>query len=298
MPKISTLMSVYNGDRYLEAAVDSILAQTFKDFEFIIINDGSSDRSLSILESYAKQDDRLRLINQQNSGLTKSLNKALALSCGELIARMDADDIAMPERFERQVEYLETHPKCVIVGCEVLQIDMDGDPICEMGVAQSHKQIETELLKGCGGAIRHPAVMMRREPLMAIGGYREKFKMTEDLDLFLRLAERGELANLPEVLLHYRLHLNSVNFTKAQQQTQEVIAVLEEAYKNRNLNVPVKLPSWRFKETKPIDSHRTWTQMALEAGNMATAKKHAFIALSQKPISRQSWKLLFRTLKP
>jgi glycosyltransferase involved in cell wall biosynthesis len=291
-------MSVYNGDRYLEKAVDSILAQTFKDFEFIIINDGSSDRSLSILENYAKQDDRIRLIDQQNSGLTKSLNKSLALSCGEFIARMDADDIAMPERFERQIEYLETHPQCVIVGSEVLQIDMDGDAICEMGISQNHKKIEAELLAGCGGAIRHPAAMMRREPLIAIGGYREKFKMTEDLDLFLRLAECGELANLPEVLLHYRLHLGSVNFTKAQQQTQEVIAVLEEAYKSRNLDVPVKLPSWRFKETKPIDSHRTWTQMALSAGNMATAKKHAFLALWQKPISRQSWQLLFRTLKP
>jgi glycosyltransferase involved in cell wall biosynthesis len=297
-PKVSVVMSVYNGFRYLRQSIESILNQTFTEFEFIIVNDGSTDRSLEVLESYAKQDNRIRLINQQNMGLTKSLNKAIAIARSDLIARMDADDISMPERFERQIEYLENHPECLAVGCEVLQIDRDGAPICKMGIPLSHEEIEAKLLKGNGGVIRHPAVMIRRDALLAIGCYRETFETAQDLDLFLRLGQKGQLANLPDVLLEYRLHLESVNYSEYERQAHDVLAILEDAYKNRGLEVPVKLPPWRFKGTKPIDSHRTWTQMALEAGNVATAKKHAFLALLQKPISRQSWKLLFRTLKP
>lgn len=290
-------MSVYNGDRYLTEAVESILAQTFTDFEFIIINDGSTDKSLAILEGYAKQDKRIRLINQQNIGLAKSLNKAISLAKGELIARMDADDIALPERFERQVEYLDRNPDCLALGCDVLQIDMDGAPICKMGLPLSHEKIEAELLQGHGGAVRHPAVMMRRDMVVKIGSYREKFQMTEDLDLFLRLAEMGRLANLPDTLLEYRLHLSSVNFAKHQKQAQEVVRVLEEAYASRGLREPVRLPPWRFKQPTPEANHRTWAEMALNDGNLATARKHAFLALTKKPYSRQSWKMMLRTIK-
>ena len=159
------------------------------------------------------------------------------------------------------------------------------------------EKIEALLLKGNGGAIRHPAVMLRGETLITIGKYREKFQTAQDLDLFLRLAQRGRLANLSNTLLNYRLHLDSINFAKYSIQTQNIIAVLKEAYRDRSLDDTIKFPSWRFKNYQPWEHHRTWTNMALRAGNVNTARKHAFLVLSQKPVSRHSWKLVFETLK-
>src|SRR4051812_26679567 len=124
-PTVSVLMAVYNGEQYLREAVNSILSQTFKDFEFIIIDDGSTDRSPELLASYARADSRVKLISRPNKGLTKSLNEGLHAARGEFVARMDGDDISLPERFERQVSYLREHPEVVLVGSRVEFIDPD-----------------------------------------------------------------------------------------------------------------------------------------------------------------------------
>lgn len=297
MPKISTIMSVYNAERYLSKSIESILKQTLDDFEFIVVNDGSTDRSSVILEYYVSQDSRIRLINQENKGLTKSLNKALALATGDYIARMDADDISMPERFELQLDFLENNPSCVAVSSDVLQIDLDGDPISRMGVLLSHAEIEAELLKGKGGVLRHPAVLMRSEALIAIDGYRDSYTTAQDLDLFLRLTEKGQLANLPDVLLEYRLHLESVNFSRYQRQTTDVIAILSDAYKARDLEMPKGLFKERSKERDSNACQQAWARMALGAGNLSTARKHAFQSLWNSPFSHKSWEVLLRTLK-
>ncbi len=124
-PKVSVIMSVYNGDKYLREAIESILNQTFTDFEFIIVNDGSTDNSLEIIESY--DDERIKTINnKKNIGLTKSLNKALKFAKGKYIARQDADDVSLPNRFEKQVEYLDSHPEVALVGTSVYLIDENG----------------------------------------------------------------------------------------------------------------------------------------------------------------------------
>jgi glycosyltransferase involved in cell wall biosynthesis len=297
MPRLSVLMSVYNADRYITRAIASILSQTFKDFEFIIIDDGSTDKSLSILAKHAREDERIRIVCRHNTGLAKALNEALRLAKGEFIARMDADDIAMPERFERQIQYLENHPNCFALGCGVLKIDVDGDPINLMHLSQSHEEIETRLLKGDGGALSHPAAMMRRNAVLEVSGYREKFKMTEDLDLFLRLAQKGQLANLPDTLLHYRLHPKSVNFTKYNEQTQEVKLVLEEAYKSRGLQMPDNLLEHRFVQRTIVSYHHEWANMALRSGNLATARKHAILALYKAPFSSSLWRMVIHTIK-
>src|SRR4051794_24772902 len=112
-PPISVLLAVYNGGRYLRAAVDSILTQTFTDFEFIIIDDGSTDGSLATLREFAQRDPRINLVSRPNKGLTVTLNEGIALARGEFLARMDADDIALPQRFEKQIAYLRDHPECV-----------------------------------------------------------------------------------------------------------------------------------------------------------------------------------------
>jgi glycosyltransferase involved in cell wall biosynthesis len=299
MSKLSIIMSVYNSECYVNKSVESILTQTFKNFEFIIINDGSTDKSLEILEYYARQDNRIKLINQENIGLVKSLNKGLKISQGNFIARMDADDISKPERFEKQIEYLKNHPNCVIVGCEVLQIDMDGAPICNMGIPLSHEEIDAGLLLGRGGDIRHPAVMMRRDAVLKLGGYREQFKTAEDLDLFLRLAEQGKLANLSDILLEYRLHLGSVNFSKSEQQRQEVITVLEEAYARRSLEIPEKVVAManHSRQLTPAYHHRNWSEAAFLAGYYSTARKHTLLALQKAPFSLDTYKFLYRGIR-
>ena len=209
-PAVSVVMSVWNGERYLPQAVESILEQSFRDFEFIIIDDGSTDGSLRILKGFAARDKRIRLVTRENRGLTISLNESIALAGGEFIARMDADDISLPARFAGQVAYLREHPDCVIVGAEVMLMDQDGDSLCLRGHPQSHDLIDRACLLGRVDALTHPVVMMRKSALEKIGGYNAAIKL-EDLDLFLRLCEVGKAHNLPQVYLRYRQHLQSVN---------------------------------------------------------------------------------------
>ena len=227
-PKVSVVMSVYDGLPYVGAAVESILGQTFEEFEFIIIDDGSTDGSTAVLRRYAAQDDRIRLIVQENRGLTPSLNRGLALAEAPLIARMDADDVCVPERFQEQIDFLEAHPEHVLVGSHVRFIDGTGDPISsdnplyskrnlgDMDLCAEHDAIEQRLLTG-GWAFIHPTVMIRQAAVEQIGGYNPKIVDAEDRDLFIRMAEVGRLANLPGVLLEYRVHGSQVSTTSAVQ---------------------------------------------------------------------------------
>ena len=214
-PQISVIMAVHNGGRYLEVAVESILNQTFRDFEFIIMDDGSTDGSGEVLRSLSERDSRISLIQQENTGLTKSLNRLLALAKGEYIARMDGDDIATPERLEKQLQAFVENSDLVLLGAEVELITEDG---ITLGLrSQPHEEIEIRrrLLLGDGGALTHPVVMFRRDTANAVGGYDERFTTTQDLDLFIRLAEQGRVFNLPEILLKWRQHGGSVNHTKS-----------------------------------------------------------------------------------
>jgi glycosyltransferase involved in cell wall biosynthesis len=214
-PVISVLMSVHNGRRYLAQAVDSILAQTMQDFEFIIIDDGSSDGSAEDLKSYAARDPRIRLSVQENSGLTKALNVGLRLSRGKFIARMDADDVARPERFAKQVDAFLANPKLVILGAEVELISSDGIRLGVRKTARGHSNIRRRLLIGDGAALVHPVVMFRRQAALDVGAYDERFPTGQDLDLFLRLSEIGLVDNLPDTLLYWRQHRDSVNRTRS-----------------------------------------------------------------------------------
>ena len=206
-PLISVCMPVYNAERYVSEAIESVLSQTFKDFEFLILDDGSTDGSLAILKGYAERDPRIRLTSRPNKGLAPTLNELMNQARGEFVARMDADDISLPERLERQADYLRNHPDCVIVGCHALVIDSDGDPICVWFKDSGHEILDAQnLLGNRGTSLCHPAVIMRRQPVLEVGRYYERFRIGEDLDLFPKLSERGRLANLPEALLKYRTH--------------------------------------------------------------------------------------------
>jgi len=290
-------MAVYNGQRYLESAIRSILTQTFRDFEFIIIDDGSKDRSLEILEGLAHMDPRIRLISRPNKGLTVSLNEGLNAARGEFIARMDGDDLALPDRFEKQVAFLRQNPEVVLVGSRVEYIDPEGAPInLKPGMVLTHDEIDAALLRK-GWPIVHPAILMRTATVRSIGGYAEKYQTNQDHDLFLRLAERGKLANLPEVLLKYRQHFDSISLAKSKQQGDTVELILREAYERRGLTLPAGLLQSRSKPMTRLEHHRFWFWQALAAGNVATARKHAIEAIKKQPFSTHSWRIAYCAIR-
>ena len=164
-------MPVYNCEGYLAEAVRSVLSQTLRDFEFLIVDDGSTDHSLPVLRDFAAKDARIRLVSRPNTGITPALNEMIGLARGRYLARMDADDISMPDRFAKQVEYLEAHPECVIVGSRVMLMDPYGSPVAETGHKLTHEEIEHQLLTESGWAMVHPSVMMRRDAVNQVGGY-------------------------------------------------------------------------------------------------------------------------------
>lgn len=199
-PKISVVMSVYDGEKYLREAIDSILNQTFTDFEFIIVNDGSTDSSLEIIQSY--HDDRIRAINNKiNIGLTKSLNNAIREARGEYIARQDADDISLPNRFEEQIKYLAEHPEVALLGTGIYMID-NGGKILGKRIALANPS--KSLLKS--NQFNHGSTMFRREVIAELGGYNELFTYGQDYELWLRMATCHEVKNLRQVLYKLRFH--------------------------------------------------------------------------------------------
>ncbi len=290
-------MSVYNDAKYLPEALDSILNQTFSDFEFVIINDGSTDGSEVILRNYQNRDQRIRLVSRANTGLIAALNEGLTYTRGKYIARMDSDDFAMPERFAKQVAFLDSHPDHVAVGTRVLMIDPTGAPIRLANTLTTHEEIDGANMAGQYGQLSHPAVMFRREAIEKVGVYREEMLYAEDADLFYRFAEIGKLANLPDVLLKYRLHLKSIGHTKTVKQMESAYVALSQAHRRRGLEPP-KAPV--VQDTKPIsvsEIHCKWAWWALNGRNIATARRHAFLGVLRDPFSKYAWKTLLCALR-
>jgi glycosyltransferase involved in cell wall biosynthesis len=211
--RVTVLMPVYNAERYLRPAIDSILSQTFRDFEFLIVNDGSSDNSRKIVESYA--DPRIKLVdNPHNMGLTRTLNRGLGLATGELIARQDADDVSYPDRLRRQVEFLDAHRDTALVGTQTRVIDEDGRPsgLRHYDRCCEYESIRWDLL--FGNSFTHSSVMFRRTIVAEeMGGYDETFKYEQDYDLWSRVACRYRVMNIPLVLVDYRIHPLSMSNT-------------------------------------------------------------------------------------
>jgi glycosyltransferase involved in cell wall biosynthesis len=284
-------------------AVESILGQTFGDFEFLV-EDSSTDGTTEILERYAARDPRIRVEIQPKHGVAAALNGLIDRARGEFIARMDADDVALPERFARQVEHLRAHPECVLVGSRVRIIDLEGDPLCDWCTMQRHEEIESSYLRGARvTAMSHPSVMMRREAVLAVGKYRPS--VVEDIDLFLRLAEYGRIANLPEVLLRYRIHADNVSRTASfgEKLERDLAGVIRDARRRRKLleagDPPAEpAPTEPFRaEPSPTDEHETWAWWALGSGHVSSARKHARRVLSRAPLSLRSWRLMYCALR-
>ena len=222
-PRVTVLMSVYNGERYLRESIESILSQTFQDFEFLIINDGSKDRTRDLILSY--DDPRIRLVdNEQNLGLTRSLNHGMELAEGQLIARQDADDISEPERLARQVAFLDSHGDVALLGTWYKEIDAQGALLGRKELPTQSMEIRWSLLFFC--PFVHSAVMMRKSPMLEqIGFYDESFVYAQDYDLWSRIARRLTVANLPERLLQYRTNPSAMTATYGATVDDEIMRI-------------------------------------------------------------------------
>ena len=296
MPRISVILPVYNASRYLAEAIDSVLSQTFRDFELLILDDGSTDDSTAIAQTAAVKDSRIIVTKGAHRGLVYWLNAGLDLAQGTLIARMDADDISLTNRFESQVRHLDDHPDCCVVGTQALRIDSAGLPIALWRVPERHEDIDSQHMFGHSGGIIHPTVMMRKATVMRAGGYREQFEAAEDFDLFLRLAEQGRLTNLSDALLRYRLHDASVSYSRLATQIESTRKAFEDAWHRRGRVEPLPTDPKRPAPPTMEERHWSWCLDSFAERNFSTARKYAHILWRKHPYEPRRLALLCATL--
>jgi GT2 family glycosyltransferase len=221
-PAASIVLSVYNGERFLARAVQSILGQSMTDIELIVVDDGSTDTTPAILERYAAADPRMVVLHQANGGRAMARNRAFEEARAPVVAVLDADDVALPERLERQHRFLAHHPQVAAVGGGVRFVDEDGRAFPDVTYPLTDGEIRAALEDTT--PLAHSAVMVRKEAWKRVGGYRPLFRLAEDTDLWLRIAEQAELANLPDIVVCYRIHPSQGSAQGVELQTLETIA--------------------------------------------------------------------------
>ncbi len=210
-------MPAYNAERFLAEAIESVLAQTWKDFELIILDDGSQDRTREIAQDYARRDARVRLEAHANIGVAATLNRGLALSASEWVVIMHADDVMMPNRIERQLAFVSAHPELAVASSWVMHINGEGTMIArDNSRLLTHEAVQKLYLANELVGFSHPASILRKSSVQAVGGYREQFRVNEDIDLWNRLLERGyNILVQPDFLLKYRIHDKSASIARA-----------------------------------------------------------------------------------
>lgn len=295
MTRISVLLPLYNGERYIREAVESVLAQSHREFELLVLDDGSTDRSLQIVNALAAGDARVRVISRENRGLVATLNELLAQARSDVIARMDADDVCLPNRFERQLAFLEANPQIVCVGGDVEMIDECGRFLTTLNLPQHDADIQREALKG-HAPLFHPAAMIRTAALRAIEGYRADYWPAEDLDLWLRLGEVGQLANLPKPVLRYRLHGGSISGNNVSRQRDAARRCCESAWQRRGVT-DARFEAgdpWRPAADAP-SQHRFMLRFgwwAFQSGQRSTTLIYGLKAIRHQPLASSGWRLL------
>jgi glycosyltransferase involved in cell wall biosynthesis len=257
-PLVSVVLSVYNGEEYLRESINSILSQTQKDFEFLIIDDASLDGSVDVVTSF--NDSRIRLIrNEENLGLVGSLNKGLAEAKGKYIARMDHDDIADPVRFEMQVTFLELNPNVAVLGTGYKIIGKsDQDVVYQT----NHQEIRWKQLYECH--MLHPSVFLRRE-VIEVNNFRydNRFKHCEDYELWSRISQEYEIANLPDILMQYRLLETSITHKHGQEQKEHSISVRKSLFNYLGLKEINREEVFLFERAAYRDFTLTYTELTV-----------------------------------
>ena len=304
-PTVSVVMGVYNAERTLKAAVESILSQSFSDFELIVVNDGSTDKTQEILADFARRDARVRVVTQTNQGLTRSLILGCELASGRYIARQDADDVSMPDRFMQQVALLEEDSSAVLASCWVEDVSPEGVS-CAV-----HKELQHSLRLSSGvehqltGIAAHGSVLMRRCSLMDAGGYRACFYYAQDSDLWLRLSQRGAFRIAPIVLYRRTIGMGSISsrFSSAQSRfcelAQECFRAIRDGRSEQVLiSEAEKLASdCRQRRSEPATPAEAATSLMLIASqlfryNPKLAREYLWKAIRTYPLHWRSWKAL------
>jgi glycosyltransferase involved in cell wall biosynthesis len=259
-PKLSVLMTVYNGMPYLPEAVESILSQDFADFECIIVDDGSTDETSRYLKQI--QDPRVLILSQENGGTAAAANFGLAQCRGEYLARMDADDITLPTRFGKQVRFLDKNPEIGLLGT---QLACMGE--CRIGknlnLPCSNQAIRQSLLKG-KHALCHPTLMMRTQLLREIGGY-WKLRLIDDWDMMLRMTEVTQAHNLDEVLHHYRVHRGSLNGSRMKEMRFAYDYSIDAAIRRQESRAPISADEFRQSLSQRPFATRAFASMEIYA---------------------------------
>lgn len=249
---ISVLMTVFNGQQWLDEAIRSVLDQTYTDFEFIIVDDGSTDATPDILRRSARNDPRIRVISQENMGVSRSVNRALTEAKYEWIARFDADDLMMPDRLERQVAFLDANPDVAVASCFAIYIDDDGNTVGHYdNPLTSRAEVRRWIDSGRVIYFIQSGAIMRRDAVQAVGGYRPEFSVTEDTDLWNRIAEAGYTVLVqPEVLMQVRVHARSLTRTSLKLQAQQFRWLEDGARRRRSGEAELSFESFIERETQ------------------------------------------------
>ena len=284
---ISVIMSVYNGEKFLRLAINSILNQTYGNLEFIIIDDASTDQTHRILESF--NDSRLVILrNSHNLGLTKSLNKGLQIAKGLFVARLDADDIAHPTRIEKQLNFLYQHPDTIVVGTNMELIDNQGRRLGSSEYPEDHAEIIKVLNNH--SPFSHPSVMFKKSAVLEVGGYRSVFKAGQDYDLWLRLRDKGRFANIQENLLKYRIHNDQVTIKKLKLQHSLHMKARNEALGLSDYSLLDKL---KGKSGTLGSKYLSIAYLQRQLNRNDIAAKTCLYSIWHSPFNTNAWKFLF-----
>lgn len=308
---VSIIMPVFNGEKYLSAAIESVLLQTFREFEFIILDDGSTDASLRIIQEFQRRDSRIRVISRENRGHVKTLNELLGYVQGEYVGFNAHDDNSPPERLSRQVAWLRANPEYAAVCGSFSTIDGDGRLLTDMQSGMEPADVTDELRSG---KLRTHicTFVVRTETMIKVGGFREYFESAEDIDLQFRLAEAGRIGYVPETFYFYRLHSSSITHTLNTHRREFFDRVALDFQKQRRTSgtddlqrgCPPSKPETGLTPANAASAHiqgmllgRAWREHG--AGDKAKALGTGLRALTANPSDVKVWKsLVALALKP
>lgn len=299
-PEITVLMPVYNAEKYLREAVDSVLAQTYQHFEFLIVNDGSTDSSLDILSGY--KDPRIRIVNRENGGVSAALNTGLREAQGNYIVRFDADDICYPKRIELQYEFMKNSPEYILAGSDADYINKEGEFIFTFrNKGHSDEEIRRFCMESC--PFIHSTVIYKKDVVMALGGYEVKAHTFEDYFLWVKLIRQGKVYNFKEALIKVRFNPESVT-VDARDYSSDFRAIHREALQTGNINdeqEKIILNSIRRIDIskKELSYNRMLAKKFLWNNYQPQkARRHIREVLRQKPIDPMAYILFLLSLLP
>lgn len=291
---ISVVMPTYNAERFVDAAVQSILSQTFTDFELIVVDDGSTDRTLELLRGYERRDPRVRVLQADHGGGSRAMNRGAAEARGEWIAVMHADDEALPQRLAKQVEAAQRMPGVVVWGSYGQHINEQGQVL---GLSrfgpESIDDFEQRFADGRDVNVLHPTAMLRRDVFERVGGYDPSFQNCEDMELFMRMAHHGGVVVVPEPLVRYRLHANTNSMKRFFVQRENTHYVRDRRRAELAGDEAVSLEIFR----KQRAARGWWTRTRERFVDVSHYQyRHAAMCFGQRRLFPAGWRLGLATL--